>query len=115
MRIHYDSNGIGNGTTEHLRLFILETQREQTFKARAKISVNNLDIFAYVNSKFMYIKKKHIKTQLTKLYTNIMEQKCALEKQIQNVLSLSNIISDEMAFRIMKNQVTTVMAGEVIL
>jgi len=42
-------------------------------------------------------------SQLTKLYTNIMEEKCVLEKQIlQNALSLSRIASDEMAFRIMK-------------
>jgi len=51
---------------EHSKLFILETQRGRTFKARSKISVNNLNIFAYVNSKFVYV-EKHIKTQLTKL------------------------------------------------
>jgi hypothetical protein len=59
-------------------------------QGKIKISVNNLHIFAYicVHSKFMYV-EKHIKIQLTKLYTNLMEQKCALEKQIlQNTLSL---------------------------
>jgi len=100
--------------TEHLKLFILETQRERTFKAR-EISINNLDIVAYVKSKFVYV-EKHIKTQLTKLYTKIMEQKCALEKQIlQNALSLSSIAPDEMAFRIMKTlSYTAVTAGELI-
>jgi len=100
--------------TEHLKLFILETQRGRTFKAR-EISINNLDIVAYVKSKFVYV-EKHIKTQLTKLYTKIMELKCALEKQIlQNALSLSSIAPDEMAFRIMKTpSYTTVTAGEVI-
>jgi len=88
--------------TEHPKLFILEAQRERTFKVKSKISTNNLDIFAYVNSKFVYV-EKHIKTQLITLYTNIMEQKCALEKQIlQNALSLSSIAPDEMAFQIMK-------------
>jgi len=58
--------------------------------------------YLHVNSKFMYV-EKHIKTQLTKLYINIMEQKCALEKQIlQNALLLSNIAPDEITFRIMK-------------
>jgi len=81
---------------------ILETQRGRTFKVRSKISINNLDIFAYVNSKFVYV-EKHIKTQLIKLYTNIMEQKCALKKQIlQNALSLSSIAPNEIIFRIMK-------------
>jgi len=32
--------------TEHPKLFILETQRGRTFKARSKISVKNLDIFS---------------------------------------------------------------------
>jgi len=47
--------------TEHPKLFILETQRGRTFKAKSKISVNKLDIFAYVNSEFVYV-EKHIKT-----------------------------------------------------
>jgi len=101
--------------TEHPKLFILETQRDHTFKIRSRISVNNLDIFAYVNSKFVYV-EKHIKTQLTHLYRDIMEQKCALEKQIlQNALTLSSIAPDEMAHRIMKTPgYTAVAAGEVI-
>lgn len=101
--------------TEHPKLFILETQRDHTFKIRSRISVDNLDIFAYVNSKFVYV-EKHIKTQLTRLYRDIMEQKCALEKQIlQNALTLSSIAPDEMAHHIMKTPgYTAVTAGEVI-
>jgi len=64
--------------TEHSKLFILKTQDGRTFKTKIKISVDNLDIFSYVNSKFIYV-EKHIKTQLTQLYRDIMEQKCALE------------------------------------
>ncbi|KYQ49730.1 hypothetical protein ALC60_11197 [Trachymyrmex zeteki] len=75
--------------TEHPKLFILETQPDRAFRVRSKISVNNLDIFAYVNSKFVYV-EKHIRTQLTRLYRDIMDQKCALEKQILlNALALS--------------------------
>jgi len=71
--------------TEHPKLFILEIARAN-IQDKIKNLLNNLDIFAYVNSKFVYV-EKHIKTQLTKLYTNIMEQKCTLEKQIlQNTL-----------------------------
>lgn len=101
--------------TEHPKLFILETQPGRTFKARSKITVDNLDIFSYVNSKFVYV-EKHIKTQLTHLYRDIMEQKCALERQIlQNALSLSSIAPDEMAFRIMRAPgYTAVTAGEVL-
>jgi hypothetical protein len=79
------------------------------------MSVNNLDIYPYVNSTFVYVEKQ-IKKQLTKLYTNIMEQKFALEKQIlQNALSFSSTAPDEMAFRIMRTTgCTAVTAGEVI-
>lgn len=101
--------------TEHPKLLILETQRGRTFKPRSRISVDNLDIFSYVNSKFVYV-EKHVKAQLTQLYRDIMEQKCALERQIlQNALSLSSIAPDEMAFRIMKTPgYTAVTMGEVI-
>lgn len=101
--------------TEHPKLFILETQEGRTFRTRSKISVDNLDIFSYVNSKFVYV-EKHIKTQLTRLYRDIMEQKCALERQVlQNALSLASIAPDEMAYRIMKGPgYTAVTTGEVI-
>lgn len=101
--------------TEHPKLVIMETQKGRTFKIRSKISVDNLDIFSYVNSKFVYV-EKHMGTQLTKLYQDIMEQKCALERQIlRNALSLSSIAPDEMAFRIMKAPgYTAVATGEVI-
>lgn len=101
--------------TEHPKLLILETQRGRTFKPRTRISVDNLDIFSYVNSKFVYV-EKHVKTQLTRLYRDIMEQKCALEQQIlQNALSLSSIAPDEMAYRVMKAPgYTAVALGEVM-
>lgn len=101
--------------TDHPKLFILETEKGKTFRTRTRISVDNLDIFAYVNSKFVYV-EKHIKTQLTQLYRDIMEQKCSLEKQIlQNALSLASIAPDEMAYRITKEPGhTAVVSGEVI-
>lgn len=101
--------------TEHPKLLILETQRGRTFKIRSKIAIDNLDIFAYVNSKFVYV-EKHVKSQLTRMYRDIMEQKCALERQIlRNALSLSSIAPDEMAYRIMKTPgYTAVTTGEVI-
>jgi len=41
--------------TEHPKLFIFETQKGNTFKTKSKTAVQNLDMFAYVNSKFVYI------------------------------------------------------------
>lgn len=101
--------------TEHPKLCILETSPGRVFKARSKIAIDNLDIFSYVNSKFIYV-EKHLKTQLTQLYQDIMEQKCALERQIlQNALSLASIAPDEMAHRIMKAPgYTAITTGEVL-
>ncbi|KAL6419585.1 hypothetical protein ACFW04_011315 [Cataglyphis niger] len=101
--------------TEHPKLFILETQSGRTFKPQSRIAIDNLDIFSYVNSKFIYV-EKHLKTQLTQLYRDIMGQKCALERQIlDNALSLSSIAPDEMAFRLMKSPgYMAITAGEVI-
>jgi hypothetical protein len=100
---------------EHPKLLILETQQGKSFRTRTRITVDNLDIFSYVNSKFVYV-EKHMKTQLTRLYQDIMEQKCALKKQIlQNALSLASITPNEMASRIMKAPgYTAVTAEEVI-
>jgi len=53
--------------SEHPKLFILETTKGDTFAQRGSIPVNNLDIFAYVNSKFVY-DEKHMRNQMTSLY-----------------------------------------------
>jgi hypothetical protein len=52
--------------TEHPKLLIMETQQGKSFKIHTRVSVDNLDIFLYVNSKFVYV-EKHIKTQLSRL------------------------------------------------
>lgn len=90
-------------------------QPGRAFKSRSRISIDNLDIFSYVNSKFIYV-EKHLKTQLTQLYCDVMEQKCALEKEVlQNALSLASIAPDEIAQRIMKaSGYTAITAGEAI-
>lgn len=42
---------------------------------------NNLDIFAYMNSKFIYV-ERHLKTQITQLYQAIIDHKCRMEAQV---------------------------------
>ncbi|KYN50086.1 hypothetical protein ALC62_00114, partial [Cyphomyrmex costatus] len=113
--VDIDVCGYKLSQTEHPKLFVLQTQKGRTFKTRGKITVDNLDIFLYVNSKFVYV-EKHIKKQLTQLYRNIMEQKCALEKQVlQNALTLASIAPDETAYRIMREPgYTAVLSGEVL-
>lgn len=98
--------------TEHPKLLILEIQRGRAFKVCSRISVDNLDIFSYVKSKFVYV-EKHVKTQLTQLYHGTKMR--FGEAILQNALSLASITPDEMAFRIMKAPgYTVVTTGEVI-
>jgi len=63
--------------TEHPKLLILETKDGESFAHKRKISVENLDIFAYVNSKFVYV-EKHIRTQINYLYRDVLKQRCNL-------------------------------------
>lgn len=77
--------------TEHAKLFIMETLSSKTFKSKSKISVENVDIFVYVNSKFIYV-ERHIKMQLITLYVDVIKQNCGLEQQVlKNALSLTFI------------------------
>jgi len=101
--------------TEHPKLFIFETQRGNTFKTKTETATDNLDIFAYVNSKFIYV-EKHIRDQMTALYHDILIQKCELERQVlQNTLSIAALLPDEFAYRITKQPGhMAVAAGEVI-
>lgn len=88
--------------TEHPKLFIFETQLGTSFVKNTKIAISNLDLFAYVNSKFIYV-EKHIRKQMKQLYVDIVSQKCYLEQQtIKNSLSLATQAPDQFAFDIMK-------------
>jgi len=77
--------------------------------------VENLDIFAYVNSKFVYV-EKHIRTQINYLYRDVLKQRCNLERQVmKNALSLAIHSPDEFAYQIMKGPgYMAVISGEVV-
>jgi len=96
-------------------LFILETTKGDTFVQRRSIPVNNLDIFAYINSKFVYV-EKHVRNQMTSLYYNVIQQRCELEKKVfTNTLSFAALQPDEFAYRLMKGPgFMAVIAGETI-
>lgn len=71
--------------TEHPKLIIFKTSPGMaTFNT---VRVANLDIFTYINSKFVYV-EKHIRTQINQLYRDILQQQCNLEQQmLQNALA----------------------------
>lgn len=76
--------------TEHPKLVIMEISLGRTFKSRYETSVKNLDIFPYVNSKFIYI-ERHIKAQLITLYGHKSKMyfgiKCTKKRNLASIHS----------------------------
>ncbi|KMQ84581.1 hypothetical protein RF55_17519 [Lasius niger] len=100
--------------TEHPKLMIFETVLGTViFKKQSRIS--NLDIFTYMNSKFVYV-EKHIRTQISQLYHDILLQQCNLEQRmLQNALAIATQSPDIFAYHLMKGPgYMALQAGEVI-
>jgi hypothetical protein len=87
--------------TEHPKLIIFETNPGVAiFKKQTRVS--NLDIFTYMNSKFVYV-EKHIRSQINELYRNILLQQCTPEQRmLQNSLAIATQSPDIFAYHFMK-------------
>ncbi|CAB0035514.1 unnamed protein product [Trichogramma brassicae] len=105
------------GTTfvrlEHPRLLIVENAHKNTLLRKSDIAAANIDIFAYINSKFVYV-EKHLKGQIKQMYQNIMKSKCDLERRvIENALSIAAMAPAEAGHKIMKEEgYLAISAGE---
>ena len=100
--------------TEHPKLVIFETTSTASpFTTNGHLA--NLDIFTYMNSKFVYV-EKHIRSQISQLYRNILLQQCNLElRTIQNALAIATRSPDIFAYHFMKGPgYMALLAGEVI-
>ena len=100
--------------TEHPKLLIFETTPDnKVFDKQYKSE--NLDIFTYMNSKFVYV-EKHIRTQISQLYRNVLLQQCNLEQKIlKNALALATHSPDAFAYHVMQRPgYMALLAGEVI-
>ena len=105
-------------STEEPKLFIYEALDNKYFynnDVKKDKPIQNLNIFSYVNSKFVYV-ERHIKLQMKELYYNIMKSKCELErKTIQNSLTLSTLYPDGIGYLLMDQPgYFGKIAGEVI-
>lgn len=100
-------------STEHPRLFVMLLDGGSEFPKKDKIDVNGMDMFAYINAKFVYV-EKHTQTQLRQLYRDILVHRCELERAIlQNALAFSTLKPDEFGFVLMKGPgYYTTIAGE---
>ncbi|OXU21922.1 hypothetical protein TSAR_008108 [Trichomalopsis sarcophagae] len=95
---------------EHPKLFVLEDLNE-----KKDSPIESLDIFTYVNSKFVYV-ERHFKNQINQMYHDLLKHKCELERQaLTNAMSIAVQAPVEFAFRLMKEPgYMAVVAGEVI-
>ena len=101
--------------TEHPKLFIFETRQGHTFLYDNGPSVQNMDIFTYVNSKYIYV-ERHIRIEVNRLYRDLLYHRCTLEREVfKNALTLATQAPDEFAFNLMKGPgYMSVVAGEVV-
>lgn len=103
--------------TEHPKLFIVTSKDLESLEKTniVQSDPNNLDIFMYVNAKFVYV-ERYIRSQVKSLYLDVIKNKCMLEKEIlKNKLSIASTQPDEFAFHYMEGPgYMAVAAGEVI-
>ncbi|KAL7299003.1 hypothetical protein TKK_0008099 [Trichogramma kaykai] len=101
--------------TEHPKLYIFETTKSNSFASRGKADASNLDLFSYMNSKFVYV-EKHMKYQIKHLYRDILTERCRLERQtLMNSLAIASGSPDQFAYNFMKGPgYMALPAGEVI-
>lgn len=101
--------------TEHPKLFILEGAKGSFFTSARMVSPKEMDVFIYVNSKFVYV-EKHIRRQLKDLFRDIMKHRCELEQKVlRNSLSIASMSPDNFAYDFTQQPGhTSVLAGEVI-
>ena len=79
------------------------------------MATENIDMLAYVNTKFVYV-ENYLRKKLTTLYTDIIKHKCELERRLFMIsLIIANSQPDEFAFMITKGPgYMALTAGEVL-
>lgn len=101
--------------TEHPKLIVIKLLQGGFYFKKQPVEVKNLDLFTYINSKFVYT-ERHIRKQITALHKDIMLQKCELERQLlYSQLSIARIAPIEFAYMREKQPgYTALTEGEVI-
>lgn len=101
--------------TEHPKLIIVPKANMMTPFKLKYIIPSNIDMFAYINSKFVYT-ERHIRKQMESLYTHIMDHKCELEREVLfTQLSIATYAPQEFAYLRMKEPgYTANVMGELI-
>lgn len=101
--------------TEHPKLFILEGGRGAFFNKRRPTKTQDLDLFTYINSKFVYV-ERHVRTQVKSVYKDILFHRCKVQQEVlRTSQTLAIIKPDEFAYNYNKGPgFTAIITGEVI-
>lgn len=100
--------------TEHPRLKILISNGIK-FGFKKSISAFNVDMFTYMNSKFVHL-ERHIQNQITNLHASLVMKQCESDKETLNTqLALAYSSPTDFAYlRMRKPGFTALPAGEVM-
>ncbi|CAB0038544.1 unnamed protein product [Trichogramma brassicae] len=91
-------------------------QKEKTpFLQKQEVAAANVDIFAFINAKALFL-EKHLKKQMKEMYETLVLQRCKLERKvIENALAIATLQPSELAYQILgKRGVMAVPAGECV-
>lgn len=101
--------------TEHPKLFIIIIKNPGHTLGVELIKIEDMDIFAYINSKFVYV-EKFVRQQMQNLYHDVLVHRCELERAVLlNALALSSLTPDEFGYALMKDPgYYTTVAGELV-
>lgn len=79
------------------------------------ITPANIDIFAYMNFKFVYV-ESYLKGQMIKMFYDLIKKQCEMKRRvITNALSIATICPEELGYVIMEEpRYLGIVAREVI-
>lgn len=101
--------------TEHPRLFIVQYVQGHALFKKKEVNTKNLDMFTYINSKFVYT-EKHIRGEMERLYLDLLTKICETERDLlRTQLNFAKMDPPAFAF-IRKNEpgYTAITLGEVV-
>lgn len=71
--------------TQHPKLLIIIDNGQGFIYDKKELIVPNMDLFTYMNSKFLYL-EQHFRKQITLMYKDLIQQRCKIEKQVIKTL-----------------------------